>query len=49
MIMPKNQGIPIGSIGAGKIDFFPNLSVGNATIIVIKAIQSFYEGQGSRL
>ncbi|MGC8598049.1 MAG: hypothetical protein ACP5NY_09120 [Thermocladium sp.] len=42
MIMPKNQGIPIGSIGAGKIDFFPDLSIGNA-------IQSFYEGQGSRL
>ena len=33
MIMPKDQGVPIGSIGAGKIDFFPDLSIGNATIM----------------
>ncbi|ARM75470.1 GH116 family glycosyl hydrolase [Acidianus manzaensis] len=32
MKIPKNYGIPIGSIGNGKIDFFEDLSIGNVTI-----------------
>ncbi|AWR96887.1 hypothetical protein DFR86_04490 [Acidianus sulfidivorans JP7] len=32
MKIPSNCGIPIGSIGVGKIDFFSDLSVGNITI-----------------
>jgi len=32
MKLPEGHDIPIGSIGAGKIDFYNDLTVGNATI-----------------
>ncbi len=33
MIFPKNQGVPIGSLGSGKIDFFSDLTIDNITIM----------------
>jgi len=33
MEFPSNCGIPIGSLGTGKIDFFKDLTIGNVTIM----------------